>query len=121
VRTYAAQARSTDTFGRVLCSARDQHFVVDGPPWNGCPGEAVTPGELFLAAVASCGVELLQVLAREDDVALDSVAVDIAGELDPANPVRSDVTVFRSVRLDFQLDGPSEQEAEALVKRFKGR
>src|SRR5919202_616968 len=43
------------------------------------------------------------------------------GELDPANPVRSDVTVFRSVRLDFRLEGPSEQEAEGLVKRFKGR
>ena len=60
-------------------------------------------------------------LAREDGVPLDSVAVDIAGELDPANPVRSDVTVFRSVRLDFQLEGPSEQAAEGLVKRFKGR
>jgi hypothetical protein len=35
--------------------------------------------------------------------------------------VRSDVTVFRSVRLAFSLDGPSEQQAEALVKRFKGR
>jgi hypothetical protein len=29
--------------------------------------------------------------------------------------------VFRSVRLAFSLDGPSEQQAEALVKRFKGR
>jgi uncharacterized OsmC-like protein len=121
VRTYEARARSTDTFGRVLCSARDQHFVVDGPPWNGCPGEAVTPGELFLAAVASCGVELVQVIARDEGVELDSVAVAISGELDPANPVRSDVTVFRTVRIDFDMTGPSEQEAETLVKRFKGR
>ena len=59
------QARSTDTFGRVLLSARDQHFVVDGPVQNGCPGEAVTPGEIFLAGVAACGVELVQVFARE--------------------------------------------------------
>ena len=121
MRRYEAQARSTDTFGRVLCSARDQHFVVDGPPWNGCPGEAVTPGELFLAAVASCGVELLQVLAREEAVQLRSAAVDISGELDPANPVRTDVTVFRSVHIGFEMTGPSEQEAEVLVKRFKGR
>src|SRR3954453_5630567 len=121
MRSYAAQARSTGTFGRVLCSSRDQHFVVDGPVWNGCPGEAVTPGELFLASVASCGVELLQVLAREDEVPLGSVTVDISGELDPANPVRSDVTGFRSVRRDFHLEGPSEQEAKALVKRCKGR
>jgi organic hydroperoxide reductase OsmC/OhrA len=121
IRRYEARARSTDTFGRVLCDCRDQHFVVDGPVWNGCPGEAVTPGELFLAAVASCGVELLQVLAREEEVALRSVDVAIAGELDPANPVHSDVTVFGSVRLDFALAGPSKQEADRLVKRFKGR
>jgi uncharacterized OsmC-like protein len=121
MRRYEAQARSTDTFGRVLCSCRDQHFVVDGPPWNGCPGEAVTPGEMFLAAVASCGVELVQVIARDEGVGLDSIGVAISGELDPANPVRSDVTVFRSVRIDFEMTGPSEQEAEALVKRFKGR
>jgi uncharacterized OsmC-like protein len=121
MRRYEAQARSTDTFGRVMCSCREQHFVVDGPVWNGCPGEAVTPGELFMASVASCGVELVQVIAREEDVALDSVAVAIAGELDPAKPVRSDVTIFRSVRIEFELSGPSQQEAERLVKRFKGR
>jgi uncharacterized OsmC-like protein len=121
VRRYEARAHSTDTFGRVLCNARDHHFVVDGPVHNGCPGEAVTPGELFLASVASCGVELLQVLAREDGVPLDTVDVAIAGEIDPDNPVRADVTVFRSVDLAFQLTGPSAQESERLVKRFKGR
>ena len=52
VREYAAQAASTDTFGRVLTSARNHHFVVDGPVQNGCPGEAITPAELFLAGVA---------------------------------------------------------------------
>src|SRR5205807_3506430 len=64
VREYAAQAASTDTFGRVLCSARNHHFVVDGPVQNGCPGEAINPAELFLSGVAACGVELVQVLAK---------------------------------------------------------
>jgi hypothetical protein len=45
LREYRAQARSTDAFGRVLCSAREHHFVIDGPIWNGCPGEELTPGE----------------------------------------------------------------------------
>jgi uncharacterized OsmC-like protein len=121
LRRYEAHARSTDTFGRVLCSARDQHFVVDGPVQNGCPGEAVTPGELFLSSVASCGVELVQVFARQEDVPLRSIAVEISGELDLDEPVRPDVTVFRRVELAFRLDGPSEQQAELLVKRFKGR
>jgi len=70
VREYAAQAASTYTVGRVLCSARNHHFVVDGPVQNGCPGEAINPAELFLSGVAACGVELVQVLAKSQAVPL---------------------------------------------------
>ena len=97
IRQYAVEARSTDTFGRVLCSTRDQHFVVDGPVQNGCPGEAVTPGEIFLAGVAGCGVELLQVFAREEELTLRAVRVAVLGEMDPDNPVRPDVRVFNVI------------------------
>src|SRR5437660_12627434 len=81
IRQYEIEARSTDTFGRVLCSARTQHFVVDGPVQNGCPGEAITPGELFLSGVATCGVELVQVLARAHLVPLQAVRATIRGTL----------------------------------------
>jgi uncharacterized OsmC-like protein len=120
-RRYEVRARSTDTFGRVLWSCREQHYVADGPVHNGCPGEAVTPAELFLAGIASCGVELLQVIARADDVPLESASVEIAGEIDPSNPVRPDVSLFNSVRLSFRLSGVSEEQATHLVERFKGR
>lgn len=121
VRRYEVAARSTDVFGRVLCSARDQHFVVDGPVQNGCPGEAVTPAEVFLAGVAACGVELLQVLAREQGASLRSARVAIEGTLDRDRPVRSDVSVFNAVALRFVLEGVSESEAAALVGTFKRR
>lgn len=121
LRRYEVAARSTEVFGRVLCSARDQHFVVDGPVQNGCPGEAVTPAEIFLAGVAACGVELLQVLAREQGVPLRSARVAVEGELDRDRPVRSDVSVFNSVALRFALEGVSESEAAALVGAFKRR
>jgi uncharacterized OsmC-like protein len=121
VRHYGARARSTDTFGRVLCSCRENHFVVDGPVWNGCPGEAVTPGELFLAGVASCGVELLHVIARERDIRLHRVAVAVDGTIDRNRPVRPDVALFNAVRLDIELEGVSVREAEELVETFKGR
>lgn len=121
LRRYEVDACSTDTFGRVLWSCRGQHFVADGPVHNGCPGEAVTPAELFLAGVAACGVELVQVLAREEGVPLERARVEIAGELDPQRPVREDVTVFNAVRLEFHLDGVGEDEAARLVERFTRR
>ena len=120
-RRYGVRARSTDTFGRVLWSCRDQHFVADGPVHNGCPGEAVTPAELFLAGIASCGVELLQVIAKAEDVPLLTASVEIEGEIDPASPVRDDVNVFNSVRLSFRLSGVTEEQGAGLVEGFKRR
>jgi uncharacterized OsmC-like protein len=120
VRAYTAHARSTDTFGRVLCNTRNHHFIVDGPVQNGCPGEAVTPAELFLASIAACGVELVQVIAREQQLA-PRIGVEIEGALDRANPVRKDVTVFNTVRLRFDLKGVTRAQGNDLIERFKGR
>ena len=120
VRGYKVHARSTDTFGRVLCSTRNHHFIVDGPVQNGCPGEAVTPAELFLTGIAACGVELVQAVARDQQLA-PRVEVEIEGALDRANPVRRDVTVFNSVRLRFHLAGVTQAQGADLIERFKGR
>ena len=121
VRLYQTRAQSTDTFGRVLCSARDQHMIVDGPVQNGCPGEAITPAELFLSGVAACGVELLQVLAKQQQVPLRSVRVAIEASQDPNAPVRPDVNLFNSVRINLELGGVTDEQGRDLVERFKRR
>ena len=121
VRRYKTGARSTETFGRVLVSARDQHLIVDGPVQNGCPGEAITPAELFLSGVAACGVELIQVLAKGLDVPLRGVAAAIEATQDPSAPVRSDVNLFNTVRISLGLSGVSQAQGQDLVDRFKRR
>jgi uncharacterized OsmC-like protein len=121
VREYRAEARSTDAFGRVLCNAREHHFVIDGPVWNGCPGEALTPGEAFMAAVAACGVELVEVIAEDQALEVGTVQVRIQGVVDKGNPVREDVTVFNRVRIDYEIRGVSEEQAAGLVKGVKAR
>ena len=121
IRNYAVNARSTDTHGRVLCNVRNHHFVIDGPVQNGCPGEEVTPAELFLSGIAACGVELLQSFAKADQVPLRGVSVEIGGTLDRGNPVRSDLSVLNSVHLRFSLRGVTEAQGAALIQRFKNR
>ena len=121
VREYRAEARSTETFGRVLCDARHHHFVVDGPVQNGCPGEAVTPAEIFLAGIAACGVELVQAIARDSHVALRAVHVDARGTLDRSRPPREDLSVFNAVHLTFVLAGVATAAAYELVAAFKRR
>lgn len=121
IRRYEARAASTDTFGRVLCNARNHHFVIDGPEQNGCPGEEVTPAELFLSAVASCGVELVQVLAKSAGIPLAGIDVTIQGLMDRSRPVRPDVSLFNSVSLRFRMKGVTDDDAKQLVEKFKGR
>ena len=120
-RQYSVHARSTDTFGRVMASARHHHVVVDGPEQNGCPGEALGPAELFLGGVATCGVELVEVLARAQGVPLQRVAVAVHGEIDRDHPVRPDVTLFSRVRIRFDLEGVGDEDAARLIEGFKGR
>ena len=121
LREYDVGARSTDTFGRVLCNVRDHHFIVDGPVQNGCPGEEVTPVEVFLSSVAACGVELIHVIARDQQVPLRSVSVSIHGAVDRAKQARTDLTTLNSVAIDFKLFGTDDAQAAALVEGFKRR
>ncbi len=121
LREHATSARSTSTFGRVMVSSRDQHLVVDGPVQNGCPGEAITPGEMFLGGVASCGVELVQVIARELGIVVEEIALSVRGIIDRGHPVRPDLALFNAVHLMFEIHGVGDDEAATLVDTFKGR
>ncbi len=121
VRQYTVSASSTDTLGRVLCSARNHHVIVDGPEQNGCPGEEITPVELFLQAVAACGVELVQMTAKDEHLSLKKVAVEISSMQDRSRPVRPDVSLLNSVHVKFRLRGVSRQEGERLIGAFKQR
>ena len=121
VREYDVAARTTDVFGRVLVSARTHHFIVDGPVQNRCPGEEVTPPELFLTSVAACGVELGQVIADDTKVPIGPVTVKVHGVVDRARQARTDVTVFNSVQLEFTIRGTDGASAATLVEAFKRR
>ena len=120
-REYTVQGRATDVFGRVMIDSGKHHFVVDGPVQNGCPGEAITPVEVFLSSIAACGVELVQVVAKAEEIPLRDVRITIRGDYDRDNPVRTDYTVFETVEVDFVLSGVTGPQGETLVEAFKGR
>jgi uncharacterized OsmC-like protein len=121
IREYDISARSTSVFGRVMCTARNHHFIVDGPVQNGCPGEELTPPELFLSSIAACGVELVHVIARDQNARMDSVELKVHGVVDRSRQARQDVTTFNRVELDFVLSGTDGETAAALVEGFKRR
>ena len=119
-REFAVAARSTDTVGRVQCDAREHHFIVDGPKYNNCPGEELTPPELFLTAVASCAVELVQVIARDQGDVVPMVRVRARATVDRSKQKHTDVTMFNSMTLDFVVSGDNALAAR-LVEGFRRR
>lgn len=121
IRRVTVHAESAPAFGRVLCSARNHHFVVDGPVQNGCPGEALTPPELLFAAVASCGVELMHVIARDGGIALERVTIDVEAVVDRERQARTDRTHYNTASFDIVLYGVSAAEAKELVEGFQRR
>src|SRR5947209_2291533 len=104
---------STHVFGRTLNSARIHHFIIDG---TNEPTEELTPVEIFLSSVSSCAVQQVERFGREDGIRVDRVEASIEG-------IRShhDPSVFQSASLQVDVYGPSQQDAEALVTRFRGR
>jgi uncharacterized OsmC-like protein len=121
IREYSVGARSTDVFGRVMCSAREHEFLVDGPVQNGCRGEELTPPELFLAAVASCGVELVQVIARDEGRSIGPIRLSVEGKVDRSRQPRTDLTVFNSLQMRFTIAGTDADAARTLVEGFRRR
>ena len=121
LREYDLSARTTDVFGRVLCQARTHHFVIDGPVQNGCPGEELTPPEVFLSGVAACGVELVQVIARETNVKIGPVSVALHAVMDRSRQARTDLTLLNSVEMEFTVHGTDGASAATLVEAFKRR
>jgi uncharacterized OsmC-like protein len=119
VSEYDVTARSTDVFGRVLCGIRNHHFIIDGPVQNGAPGEEVTPVEASLSAIAACGVELIQAIARREGIPLQTVAVRMHGVLDRARQPRTDLRTLNSVAIDFTLGGVDDSQGGTLVEGFK--
>ena len=73
------------------------------------------------AGVAACGVELVQVLARAQQVPLRAATVAIRAVLDPSKRVRPEVSLFNAVRLHFHLKGVTQEQGTQLIEDFKRR
>jgi hypothetical protein len=84
-------------------------------------GEEITPAELFLSVVASCGVELVQVLTKSAAIPLQGIEDKINGLIDRSKPVRSDISLFNSVYLQFRMKESLTRAHKELVDKFKSR
>jgi uncharacterized OsmC-like protein len=108
--------------GRVLMSARGNHWIYDSvPPING-PNEAVNPLDGLLAALISCGMYIYEAVAAENLIALDHISARATGELDPRGVAGADVNPrLRAFHVTLIVEGPTADEALMMAEAFSQR
>jgi uncharacterized OsmC-like protein len=96
-----------------LNSAGVHHFIIDGPSR---PNEEIVSMEAFLAGISSCATHLMEDFAEEEGIPLDRATVTIQAVRPAGEPNR-----FDHIDLRIELSGPTQDQAEHLVDRFKDR
>ena len=108
--------------GRVLMSARGNHWVYDSvPPING-PNEEVNPLDGMLAALIACGMYIYEAVGIEQTIETNNLAATVQGEFDPRGVAGAAVNPrVRAFHITMNVDGPTVEEAAMLAEAFSVR
>lgn len=108
--------------GRVLVSARGNHFVYDSvPPING-PNEEVNPLDGMLAALIACGMYIYEAVGIEEGITTDNLSATVTGQLDGRGVAGAAVNPrVRAFDVTMNVDGPTAEEAFMMAEAFSTR
>ena len=108
--------------GRVLMSARGNHWIYDSvPPIDG-PNEEVNPLDAMLGALLSCGLYIYEAVAVENHIAFNHASGRAGGELDPRGVAGADVNPrVRAFTMTINVEGPTAEEAAMMAEAVAQR
>ncbi len=112
---YAARSYSSGTRGRAICNARNHHWVADDSG-----GEEIGAGEMFFGGIAACAVNMVERLAKEGEMPLDWMDVNVEAYRDP-DKAPGERTLYDDVKIHFEMWGVSDEDGEQLVATWKRR
>lgn len=81
--TFSIKGRNENAT-RFVANARHFQLIVDEPEELGGTDQAANPVEFLLAAYAGCLNVMGHIVAKELDIDLRSLEIDIEGDLDPS-------------------------------------
>lgn len=108
--------------GRVLMSARGNHWVYDSvPPING-PNEEVNPLDGMLAALIACGMYIYEAVGIEQEIETNNLSATAQGEFDTRGVAGAAVNPrVRAFHVTMNVDGPTTDEAAMMAEAFSQR
>ena len=108
-----SHAQSVSLTGRYVVDIRNNHLIVDAGPNRGGTAEAPTPGEYFLAGIASCAVVVMNGEAKRLDLRIDAIEADAEIVRDEA-----DQHGIAAINLSVVTHGASRADAEKLLQIY---
>ena len=114
-----ARSYSTPVFGRCISSADRHHWVMDHATWQDGPGDQPGPIEHFLSGVTACGVLMVERQAKLRDIPLRALDVRIEAVRKDEAEIGDGPATLKTATLWFELDGPSQEQAEQLVDYYR--
>ena len=118
VRPQAVTTLVTGATTQVSVRVSDHEFTIDEPASLGGTNLGASPIEHLLASLGACQVITYQVWAAKLGIALDSVEVTLAGDLDVHGFFGLDPAVrpgFQSIDLTVHLNGPETSDRYAQL------
>ncbi len=113
IRPEAVTTLVSGSTTQVIVRAAGHEFTIDEPPTLAGTNLGASPVEHLLASLGACQVITYQVWAAKLGIALDSVEVSLAGDLDVQGFFGLDPNVrpgFQSIDLNVRLNGPETIE-----------
>ena len=110
---------------KVIAKARQFEIIIDEPQDLGGKDEAPNPVETLLASYAGCFNVVLHLLAKERNIEINHLKIDIIGNINPQKLLgisKEERAGFKNIDLDITIDSSAEKSViENLIKDAKER
>lgn len=124
IERFAVSAQSKNETKAVV-EARDFEFVVDEPTSLGGTNDGPNPVEYLIGAWAGCLNVVVHTVSEERGITLDSVKIQINGDLDPRKFLGIDDDVragYQEINATIAIESDADEEAlEGFRKEVEER
>ena len=121
ITTYTINSELTDGMKVEVSDGRGHSIVIDEPENLGGSDEGMTPVEITLASLAGCLSITTVFLAKKMRVDVNSIEVEIEGDIDDKAMSSADVySGFKEVRFKYKIDSDADKDkVEKLYNKIE--
>lgn len=114
IKAYSENATKT------IVKARGFELIVDEPADLGGTDEGANPVEFLLAAYAGCINVMAHIIAKEMNIKLNGIKIDLSGSLNPAKifgQETEDRAGYKQIKINIKADTDANEDQIEILKQ----